>query len=186
MSENVKENQNFDTNRRFCELDDSLIELFIKQIAHEIENRHLYMSFANFFATEGLNKISEYYLKRSDEEDLHHKWMYNWLTFNDVDFQYPAIKEINLNYNDREFPFNFTVDREIETTDMINNILEKANELKDYATINWLNGGGPIEGKLIPEQVEEESISRTIRDISTENDSWLNKDKLIYETYINR
>lgn len=187
MSENAEEPKKFDTNRRYCELEEELIDLFIKQISHELTNRHIYLSFANFFANEGLNKLSEYYLKRAEEEDNHHKWIYNWLTYNDVEFQYPNIQTLELNYDDRSFPFQFTVDREIETTDKIDNILERALELKDYRTIAWLNGNGPVEGKLIPEQAEEESISRTIRDIAAEeNTSWLIKEESIYNFYFNK
>lgn len=187
MSESQKENPKFDTNRRYCELDESLIELFIRQIQHELSNRYIYKMFANFFSTEGLYKLSKYYLKRAEEEDNHHEWIYNWLTYNGADFTYPTIPDITLNFDKREFPFTFTVDREIETTDMIDEIMNKAVELKDYRTIAWLNGNGPIEGKLIPEQTEEESISRTIRDIALEpNTDWISKSDSIYEFYFNK
>ena len=77
-----------------------------------------------------------------------------------------------------------TVDIEIETTDLIDKIMNAAIELKDYRTIAWLNGGGPIEGKLIPEQAEEMSISRTIRDMAEEeNTSWQDKQRTILDFY---
>ena len=47
-----------------------------------------------------------------------------------------------------------------------------------------LNGCGPIEGKLIPEQAEELSISRTIRDMAEEeNTSWQDKQRTILDLY---
>ena len=83
------------------------------------------------------------------------------------------------------FVFNILLlAKEIETTMGINKIYEKAVELKEWATAGQLMGNGPIDGKLIPEQIEEESVSRTIADMAQEeNTSWLVKQDSILSFY---
>jgi ferritin len=176
-----------DENRRYCTLDDSLSEMFITQLGAELANKHMYNTFSNYFDTDGLPKLAEYFKLRADEEELHHSWIFNYLGYNDVCFQYPAIKEITVNIKNRVDPFLFTVDREIETTMGIYKIMEEARELGDWGTVSWLMGNGPIAGKLIPEQIEEESVSRTIADMAQEeNTSWLIKQDSILNFYKNR
>ena len=179
-----KMKQTIDKNRRYCTIDESLAEMLVTQLGKELSNKHLYATFANFFETEGLPKLGEYFKKRSNEEELHHNWIFEYLNYNDVCFQYPAIGEINIDIKNRTEPFLLTVDKEIETTMGINKIYEKAVELKDWATAGWLMGNGPINGKLIPEQIEEESVSRTIADMAQEeNTSWLVKQDSILSFY---
>ena len=179
-----KMKQTIDKNRRYCTIDESLAEMLVTQLGKQLSNKHLYATFANFFETEGLPKLGEYFKKRSNEEELHHNWIFEYLNYNDVCFQYPAIGEINIDIKNRTEPFLLTVDKEIETTMGINKIYEKAVELKDWATAGWLMGNGPIDGKLIPEQIEEESVSRTIADMAQEeNTSWLVKQDSILSFY---
>ena len=181
-----KMNRTIDKNRRYCTIDESLAEMLVTQLGKELSNKHLYATFANFFETEGLPLLGEYFRKRSAEEELHHKWIFEYLCYNDVCFQYPAVGSINVDVKNRVEPFLLTVDKEIETTMGINKIYEKAVELKDWATAGWLMGNGPIDGKLIPEQIEEESVSRTIADMAQEeNASWLIKQHSIFSFYNN-
>ena len=60
-------------------------------------------------------------------------------------------------------PFKMTVDLEIETTQMIYEIVDQAAAECDWATFNWLLGHDETTGRLVEEQREEESISRTVR-----------------------
>ena len=176
----------FDPNRRFCPMDEKLIEMFVEQISNERFNESLYRSFANYYSSEGLNKLHDYYVARANEEAKHATWIFNWLTYNDAEFQYPKVDEVNIEINDRKRPFAITVDQEIQTTDEINALIDRAFEVKDYQTIAWLNGNGPIEGNLCPEQAEEESVSRAVRDMSEEsNTSWQIIETTIYNFYKN-
>ena len=72
-------------------------------------------------------------------------------------------------------PFRATVDREIQTTQMIYAIYEAAIAEKDYMTASWLFD------KLIKEQIEEENTSRMAQSIAEQEDSWLEKAEEIYE-----
>lgn len=47
-----------------------------------------------------------------------------------------------------------TVDKEIETTNLIKEMVNASLKEKDWFTWCWLMGNSPIEGKLLPEQIE--------------------------------
>lgn len=173
-----------DKSRRVCTLSSTMIKMLVTQLAAELSNKHLYMTFANYFGTNGLPKLEEYFIKRAEEEELHHRWIYWYLGYNDAEFQYPAIEPINIIITDHELPFTATVDKEIETTMRINEIVEQAVKEKDWATFNWLNGNSKQEGMLVKEQIEEESVSRTIADMAQEKESWLIKQDSILSFYL--
>lgn len=172
-----------DKSRRKCTLSIPMQEMLVKQMSAELANHSLYRTFANYFAVEGLAKLEEYWIGRSNEEYLHHEWIYKYLTDNDALFQYPVVPPIKIEISDRVMPFDATVDREIETTMSINRIVDQAMKEGDWATFQWLNGNSEETGMLVKEQVEEESISRTIADIAREDASWLRKQAAILKFY---
>lgn len=176
-------NKIIDKSRRECTLSTPMIEMLVKQMSAELANHSLYRTFANYFAVEGLPKLEIYWIGRSKEEYLHHEWIYKYLTDNDAVFQYPPVPPINVDIKDRIMPFEATVDREIETTMSINKIVDQALKEADWATFQWLNGESEEEGRLVKEQVEEESISRTISDMAKEEASWLRKENAILDFY---
>lgn len=176
-------NKVIDKSRRTCTLSSTMIEMLVKQMSAELSNHSLYRTFANYFAVEGLPKLELYWLGRAKEEYLHHDWIYKYLTDNDAVFQYPPVPPINIDITDRIIPFDATVDREIETTVSIHRLVDQALKEGDWATFQWLNGESSEEGMLVKEQVEEESISRTIADMAKENASWLRKENAILDFY---
>lgn len=177
-------NKVIDTSRRECTLSKEMIEMLVKQLSAELANHSLYRTFANYFAVEGLPKLQLYFEGRAKEEYLHHDWIYKYLTDNDAVFQYPTVPPINVEITDRVMPFDATVDREIETTMSINLIVDQALKEKDWATFQWLNADGDDDGAmLVKEQVEEESISRTIADMAKMEASWLRKENAILDFY---
>lgn len=172
-----------DKSRRVCPLSEAIIKSLVKQMGEELFNKHLYMTFANYFATNGLPKLEEYYNKRADEEELHHKWINWYLTYNDAEFQYPSVPEVNITLKDLVDPFRLTVDKEIETTMHINEIVNQAVSEKDWATFNWLMDDEDETGALVKEQIEEESISRAILDMASAEGNWLSKQGYILDFY---
>lgn len=175
--------KNIDKSRRKCPLSDVIVKMLVKQMSAELSNHSLYMTFANYFEIEGLPKLGIYWVGRAKEEYLHHEWIYKYLTVNDALFQYPSVPAINVDITDRVMPFAATVDREIETTLGINRIVNQAQTEGDWATFQWLNGESKEEGMLVKEQVEEESISRTILDMAKEQATWLRKENAILDFY---
>lgn len=169
--------------RRACTLSDKMQKLLLRQLAHELENHNIYRTFANFFGTQGLAVLEEYYRLRAEEEKLHHDWIANYLNECDAVYSYPEIPAVDYELKDNIIPFQLTVDKEIETTMLIYEMVDLAQEEKDWATWKWLMGDDPKIGCLVLEQNEEEAISRTALDIAESNGSWLRKEKSIMAAY---
>jgi ferritin len=175
--------EKLDIKRRQRPLSEDIQKLLLRQLKHELYNHNLYMSFSNFYGVQGLAILEEYYKQRADEEYLHHSWIRKYMNENDVAYIYPDIPAISETFEDNVTPFKLTVDKEIETTQLIYEMVDAAWEEGDWATFNWLNGNDPVNGRLVQEQVEEESISRTALDIAMEEGSWLRKEKSIMNAY---
>lgn len=164
-------------------LSDTIIELLLRQLKHELYNHNLYRTFANFFGVQGLAVLEKYYIERAEEEKLHHNWIINYLSTSDIKIKYPEIPAISEEFEDNLTPFELTVDKEIETTNLIYEIVEQSQKEGDWMTYQWLMGDDENLGRLVMEQVEEESISRTVLDIAKEEGSWLRKEKSIMNIY---
>lgn len=171
--------------RRKCTLSDEMVKMLIYQMAHELENHNMYKTFAAYFYRNDLSKLGIYYDERAAEENVHHQWIYNYLTECDAEFTYPQVPAINLDITDHVMPFRLTVDKEIETTLGINQIVNRAAKEGDWATFTFLLGDDPKTGKLVLEQREEESVSRTILGMAEMEGSWLRKQNSILEFYRN-
>ena len=168
---------------RKCTIDDELIDLFVTQIQSELSNHNLYASFASYYNAKGLYKLNSYWLARAKEEYEHHLWVVNYLNQCNAVYQYPEIPVTKLEITDDVTPFKATVDREIETTGMIYNILNKATEKGDWITVAFLFGNGMVEGKLIPEQSEEMKLSMDALSIAEMDTDWVTKQDSIYSLY---
>ena len=168
---------------RETSLSDTLRDMFVNQLAHELKNYTLYNAFSVYFSCNGLEKLGKYYKGRADEELLHQQWIMDYLSECDAKFEYPAIA-MNENQNVKDYitPFEMTVDREIETTQLINAIADEAFKEHDWKTLSFLLGTFN-SARLIPEQIEEESLSRTALDIMRTDDHILRKENQIYDLY---
>ncbi|MCC8117846.1 MAG: hypothetical protein LIP09_03740 [Bacteroidales bacterium] len=172
--------------RRQTSLSDEIRDLFVLQLQHELKNFTLYNSFSVYYSVHGLEKLGKYYKARADEELKHQQWIMAYLSDCDAYFEYPSIPiNDNEKVNDNVTPFRLTVDREIETTEMINHIADTAFNQGDWATLSFLMGNYNA-AKLIPEQIEEESLSRTALDIMETDDHILKKEDQIYDLYFNK
>lgn len=149
--------------RRITTVSDAVGKLLVNQISHELFNHNLYRTFANYFAAEGIVDLEKYYIHRAEEELTHHRWIVDRLNEVDYVFKYPSVDQVTDDFDDYVTPFKLTVDKEIETTELINNIAKAAMEEGDWQTFTW------IQGKLIAEQHEEETTSRTALDIMSQD-----------------
>jgi ferritin len=164
--------------RRKGSISPEIAKLLVEQISHELYNHNLYRTFANYFAVKGLPDLEEYYIKRAEEEIDHHRWIANRLNYADVEFIYPAIPNVETVIEDEVSTFAQTLDKEIETTELIYNIVNVAKEEGDWETVYWLEKG------LVDEQTEEEHISRLFLKIAKQDTDWVTKGKHILETYL--
>ena len=153
-------------------------DLLTNQLQHEMKNHNLYKMFALFYNSKGLFKMEDYYTKRAFEELKHYNWIQEYLIDCDVAIPSDLLIPVNDNIiNSLEQPISDTVDREIETTQLICKIADQAVKESDWKTFNFLNKN------LIPEQVEEEKLSRNILKITTIDTDWLNKEDFVSDYY---
>lgn len=155
---------------------DEISELLIRQISRELYNHNLYNTFSNYFAMRGLDKLEDYYEARAGEEQNHHIWIREYLQDCNIPFAYPQVDAIEIEIPDEVSPFKQTVEAEIETTEWINEIYEKACEIGDQQTKKWLS-------LLINEQTEEESISLKIYQLACIDTDWITKQDAIIDFY---
>ena len=179
----AKESVQIDVKRRECTLSEQMQKLMLRQMQHELYNHNVYLTFANYFGIRGLSLLEEYYKLRAHEEYIHFQWVMNWMNQNDAEFICPAVEQYSDKISDYYTPFNVTVDLEIQTSALIDEMIDLAFDEGDYATYNWLFGHDPEKGRLREEQVEEEATSRTVRDIANTEGSWLRKEKSILDFY---
>ena len=169
--------------REKCPIPKKVEDLLVKQLSHELYNHNLYKTFSVYFAVEGLYLLEKYYDSRAREEYKHAEWILKYMKENDVVFQYPAVEPINMSIDNHLSTFELTLKTEIETTELIKELYSVAVEEKDLFTQQWLMDNNPDTGMLIKEQVEEESISRTILDLASCDEPWLKKQKAILGFY---
>lgn len=164
-----------------------VMDLLVKQIKHEFTNERLYRYFSDFFKNEGLLHLSKYYNERACEEKKHAQWIINYLHDLDIIEDYSLVSEKLdpiKNYIDT---FTATIDREVLTTNMIKNIIKVAREDNDEMTLSFIFGcHGDRLGKLLPEQLEEEKLSRTVYNIAKQDSDWIAKEEAILHYYENR
>lgn len=172
-------------NRRECTLSENMINLLIRQLQHELYNHNLYRTFANWYGTKGLVVLEQYYKLRANEEKHHHDWIADYLNDCDAVYTYPEVPKITEIFEDLITPFELTVNKEIETTNLIYEIVNLAQEEKDWMTWSWLMNSDPSKSMLLMEQLEEETLSRTVLDIAKQESSWLRKEKSIMAVYTN-
>ena len=172
--------------KRTCLISENLVTLFVVQLQAELSNHNLYKTFENYYNNQGLYKLAKYFNARAAEEYIHHQWVVNYLNSVNAEFQYPEIPITKLEIKDNIYPFEVTVDKEIETTGFINNIVAQASEDKDWLTTAFLYGNGYVEGKLIPEQSEEMKLSMDALNIAKIETDWLTIQDSIHDLYFNR
>mgnify|MGYP000932876513 CR=1 FL=1 len=164
--------------RRLKTLSDNVILLLNEQISHELHNHNVYKTFSNYYKFNGLYKLEKYYDERAEEELVHQRWIIDRLNQCDCPISYLPVKEVEYELSDDlSAPFKFTVDLEIETTLLINNIVKVAQEECDYQTVIWL-----LE-TLVKEQHEEEFLSREALKLACVDTDWLTKQEEITDFY---
>lgn len=164
-------------------ISDKIIELLNNQLQDELVNHNLYRTFSLYYRSKGLYKLEKYFELRAQEEMLHHNWIFGYLAYCGVPLQYPEIPAINVDVTGELDPFKLTQEKEIETTQTINEIAKQCLAEGDFGTLTWLNGEGAVDGELIPEQTEEMSISNDVYRIACQSGDWLSKEDKILEYY---
>lgn len=124
-------------------------QLINEQINKEFYSAYLYLDFANYYASVGLDGFENWYKIQAQEEMDHAMLFYQYLHNNDEKVTLEAIEKPDKIFEDNMAPLKAGLEHEKYVTSLINNIYAAAFEDKDFRTMQLLDW-------FVKEQGEEE------------------------------
>lgn len=107
-------------------ISDNLTESLQQQLGHEKYNANLYLYVAGFLKNKGLNQLSKIFEDQHEEETQHSLMIYAVLTDLSAPVVIPEINEVNIPINSIMDIANIYLQREIDTTNSLNEIKKLA------------------------------------------------------------
>jgi ferritin len=126
-----------------------------EQVNKEIYSSYLYLSMSAYFSDLGLLGFANWMRIQAQEEMAHAMLIYNFLIDRG---EKVVLKSVNAPPNAWNNPLNVmeeVLKHEIYVTGLINNVVNVAEEVKDRATMSYMNW-------FVDEQVEEEANATDI------------------------
>ncbi len=130
-------------------LNQKIAQLINEQVNKELYSAYLYLDFANYYESEGLDGFANWYQIQAQEERDHAMMMRRFLIDNGIRVTFDAVAKPDKTYADHTAPLLAGLEHEQYVTSLINNIYGEAFAQKDFKTMQFLDW-------FIKEQVEEE------------------------------
>lgn len=130
-------------------LNKEIEKLLVDQVNFEILSAYLYLSMGTYADSIDVPGFANWFKVQWEEEIFHSQKLANYVTERGGRVILEAIEKPKSDWNSLLDTFQDALSHEEKVTARINNIMTKAVELKDHATISFLNW-------FIDEQVEEE------------------------------
>jgi ferritin len=127
------------------------------QIRVEAESSQIYLSMASWAEVKGLEGISNFMYKHSDEERMHMLKLVKYINERGGHAIISELKAPKTEFGTFQKMFKELYDHEQTVSESINELVHVTLEEKDYATHNFLQW-------YVAEQIEEEALARTILD----------------------
>ncbi len=127
------------------------------QIRVEAESSQVYLSMASWAEVKGLEGISQFMYKHSDEERMHMLKLIKYVNERGGHAHISDLKAPETEFGTFQKMFQDLYNHEIFVSKSINELVHVSLEEKDYATHNFLQW-------YVAEQIEEEALARTILD----------------------
>ena len=124
-------------------------KLLNEQINKEFYSAYLYLDFANYYASVGLDGFENWYRVQAQEERDHAMLFYQYMKNNDEKVTLMAIDKPECELTDNMAPLKKGLEHEKYVTALINDIYAAAYEVKDFRTMQLLDW-------FVKEQGEEE------------------------------
>jgi ferritin len=131
--------------------------MLVKQINKELHSGYLYMEFANYYEEKNLPGFAHWYVKQAGEEYEHAMKIRHFLIDAGEKVTLDAIAKPAKDFSDTKAPLLAGLKHEQYITASINEIYEKALEVKDHLTADFLRW-------FIKEQGEEETNAQQLID----------------------
>lgn len=128
-----------------------------EQIRVEAESSQVYLSMASWAEVKGLEGISQFMYKQSDEERMHMLKLVKYVNERGGHAHISELKAPKTEFGSFQKMFKELYDHEIMVSKSINDLVHVTWEERDYATHNFLQW-------YVAEQIEEEALARTILD----------------------
>ncbi len=127
------------------------------QVEMEGTSSQYYLAWASWAENEGYAGISGFLYKHSDEERMHMLKLIKFVNERGGQAKIPATPEPKTNFKSPEEVFRELYEHETKVTNEINKLVHLCLQEQDYTTHNFLQW-------YVAEQIEEESLARTILD----------------------
>ncbi|MDT8393892.1 MAG: ferritin [Bacteroidales bacterium] len=138
-------------------LSKKLEEAIIDQIKAEEESSRLYLSMASWCEVNGYAGAAEFLFDHATEEREHALKFLKYVNDRGGHARVLALEEPPAHFDSLQQIFEQVLKHEILVTGLINELVALSMEEKDYTTHNFLQW-------YVTEQIEEESLARTILD----------------------
>lgn len=120
------------------------------QINAEFWSAYLYLSMAAWFESQNLSGFANWMYVQYQEENTHAQKFYRYVIERGGNIELKPIAKVQTSWKNATDAFKDTLAHERKVTAMINNLVNIAMEIKDHASVSFLNW-------YVDEQVEEES-----------------------------
>ena len=131
-------------------MDKKVAALINDQINKELYSAYLYLDFANYYGSVGLDGFANWYKIQAQEERDHAMLFFQYLENNGEKITLEAIAKPDKVLDSHMAPLEAGLEHEKYVTSLINNIYEAAHEVKDFRTMQLLDW-------FVKEQGEEET-----------------------------
>lgn len=131
-------------------LDKKVTELINIQINKEFYSAYLYLYFANFYKSKGLDGFSNWYMVQAQEERDHAMLFLKYLQNNNAEIILEVVEKPEISMEKLIDPLKTGLAHEEYVTGLINTIYDAAQKVKDFRTMQFLDW-------FIKEQGEEET-----------------------------
>jgi len=133
-------------------------EALNNQVKLEAASSYAYLAMASWSDIQpGLNNVSEYFFKQSDEERIHMLKLMRFINERGGFAMVPTLGQPIVTFKGIKSMFEEFLKHEITVSDSINDLVSLALKEKDYATHNFLQW-------YVSEQIEEEKNARVLND----------------------
>ena len=120
-------------------MDKKVSALINDQINKELYSAYLYLDFANYYGSVGLDGFENWYRIQAQEERDHAMLFYQYLQNNGEKVTLEAIAKPDKVLDSHMAPLKAGLEHEQYVTSLINTIYEAAFEVKDFRTMQLLD-----------------------------------------------
>ena len=121
-------------------VNEKVAELLNAQINKEFYSAYLYLSFSNYFSDEGLDGFANWYNVQAQEERDHAMLFVQYMQNNDAKITFEAIEKPDSEFSSHMEVLEAGLEHERYVTGLINNIYGSAYDVKDFRTMQFLDG----------------------------------------------